>query len=89
MMRKNNILRDAATLMKLNLGAEFRKAELVDQQVLIQCNGVPTKSLIDAARCWLGPMMDLVKISFETKSAYDLLLESIIFKKYGPSESNF
>ena len=51
------ILQDPTTIMKLNLRAELQKAELVDQQVLIHCNGVLMKSLIDAAHRWLGPMM--------------------------------
>ena len=84
-----NILQDAATLIKLNLGSEFQKAELVGQQVLIHCNGTLLKSLIGTTHCWLGPLAEMVKVSFETKSAYGLLLESVIFPKYTMSEENF
>ena len=55
--------------MKLNLGTEFQKAEMVNRQVLIECCGLPSKMLIDATSHWLGPLAEMVKISFEAKSA--------------------
>ena len=39
------ILQDAAILLKMNMRAEFQKAELINRQVLIHFNGTPPKML--------------------------------------------
>ena len=62
------ILKDAAILLKMNMRAEFPKAELVDRQVLIHCNGTAPKTPQQARR-FLGPMVNLLKISFESKQS--------------------
>ena len=68
-------------LLKINMRAEFQKAELVDRQVLIHCKGTPLKTL-HRARRFLGPMINLIKISFESKTADEILLETKLRKKY-------
>ena len=39
------ILQDTAVLFKINMRAVFQKAEMVDRQVLIHCNGQAPKML--------------------------------------------
>ena len=68
--------------MKPNLGEEFKKAEMLGLQAIIECEGHPSKTLIDAANYVVRKLSANVKISLESKSASDILLENIIFKKY-------
>ena len=75
------ISQDAAVLLKINMRAEFQKAELVDRQVLIHCNGIPTKTLYRARR-FLRLKVNLLKIYFESKTAAETLLEIKLHKKY-------
>ena len=74
------ILQDAAVLLKINMGAAFQKAEMVDRQVLIHCNRQAPKTLHRAQR-FLGPMVNLLKISFESKTAGEILLVTKLRKK--------
>ena len=75
------ILTDAATLLKINLQNDFQKAEIVGWQVLIHFHCCPSKTLCQI-RSFLCLMANIIKITFETKLAYGMLLEMEVHKKY-------
>ena len=75
------ILKDVAILLKLNMRSNFRKVKLVSQQALIHFRGWLPKTF-DQIQSYLGPMANIVKVSFETKIGSEILLELKIHKKY-------
>ena len=75
------ILKYAMILLKMNMRATFQKAELLDWQILMHFNGVPLKTL-HRAWCLLGPVVNLLNISFKSKTATEILLETKLRKKY-------
>ena len=75
------ILKDAVVLLKLNMRSMFQNAELLDRQVLIHFNSIRSKTL-HGTRRFLGPIVNLLNISFESKTASEILFKTNIFKKY-------
>ena len=75
------ILQDATTLLELNLQSEFCKAELVNQRASIHLPGCPPKTFC-LIKSYLGPMLNIFKISFETKIATQILLDIKLQKEY-------
>ena len=73
------ILTDAAILLKINLRSKFHKAEMGNRHCLIHFHGCPPTTLCQI-RSYLGPMVNIIKLSFETKIASEILLEMKIHK---------
>ena len=81
------ILRDAVILLKINLQSEFQKAELLGEQVLIYFRRYSSKSLCQI-RSFLGPMSNIVQVSFETKMVGEMLVEMRNHNKYTSLQQN-
>ena len=58
----------------------FRNADLLDGHVLINFNDVCPKTL-HRTRRFLGPMTNLINVSFETRTASEISLETNLIKK--------
>ena len=69
----------------MKLHDDFRKVKRVGQQTFIYLHGVVPENIAQI-RSFLGPMENIVKISFETKTGVESIIRARIHKKYAPNE---
>ena len=82
-LKKKYILVDVAQIIAINLDSEFKRAEIMDGQLLIECQGFPSENLVGAIQFWVQKLKLNLTISLEGKFIPNALIEDIIFKKYG------